>query len=749
MIKVIAKTDTGVVVMDDSSMTIDAVSLSRAKLALHFGFSIAGLSLSESDELCISEDYFMPLETSDEDEYDDYEEDEVDDTEDFDDYDTYDDEEDDITEDEESEEDIDELDDYEDFDDYDDYYEDEEESKVSQLYAYLTDEQKAILKRYYLWYSQRIFNENKVGNNALTLKSSKKVQAKLAQMSKIRANGGLWHYAGFVDMGYHGAGHCSFGHALRYAHLAWDVTVSDIEDTFFGEDCSDDIEDIITSDACIVFGVVCISDFFEASPETVGYIQKAQRESLKDMERMLEFYQDGTIEEAKSSLKFMDYVVDKVRKSEARNMLLDKEYKPLMNKLLLQFYAQFREADMLPPKALVQEIRNNLVGWERTKIVGRLHPVNYTALHNTAEIVFGKSYKLANNELSGNGLRDILTYYIAVALQYEMCGIYKYNADTQKDEGGASRQAKTELSGLYSRIPRDFEISVDYFNKLVSVLFKCEGMKNFISEYNWYNFRDGVVSDADNPFVGYSYYMSRTIEDDYRKKYPSYIKDETLIARIRDVFREIKYYNTHIIRSLEDGSNKVNQDYETLSNLLDKFKAFKDYMIKLDTDKYEEEKRKKEDEERKRKELEEQRRAEAAKAESDSDYNARVSKEALDYLVDHKDDVDAITEDYCAFGKSLVMRYKTGKVSDNQMLYMLPIYNKLTGKNYLLRGISGVTYIDDELRAILNWCKDNKALVGDDHKYSILCSVLFNQVYSYKQQSYVASAKELYKNHNS
>lgn len=744
MVKVIAETDDGVVIMNDENMKIDAVSKKQATLGLKFGLKCNGLSLSSNGTLEVSDKYFIPLETdSDEDDYDDYseyedDEEEVEDDEDTEDtedsYEDYDSDDEDVEDDSE--------DDY-DYEDYEDYEDEPEESKVSQLYRFLTPEQQSVIKRYYLWYSQRIFKNNQVGSqNILTLKSSKQVKNKLAQMSKIRSNGGLWHYAGFVDMGYHGAGHCSFGHALRYAHLAWDVTVSDIEETFFGENCTTDIEDIINSDACIVFGVVCISDFFEASPDTVSLIQKAQRESISDMERMLGYYLDGTIEDAKNSLKFMDEVVSKVKKYEARQMLANKE--PIMDKLLLQFYIQFREADMLPPKALVQEIRNNLVGWSSTKIVGRLHSHSYTALSRTADIVYGKTYKSIKENSNAQAL---LTDIIAVQFEYDMCGVYKYNADTQKDEGGASKQAKWELQSLYRRLPKDYTLEASYLGVVEQMASVMTEVSEYMNKFAWYRFSEGEVFDTENPFVGYSRYLRSLISEKYERDYVH--SGDNIVNEIYNCFRTYEDCKGYVRSSgCLKTMNILTDLLSVIPSLLEKYNKFKDYMINKDKAEYEAKIKAEEEKKQKAEEEEAKRLAESASKETDDDYNARVSKEALEYLIAHKSDVEALQQDYYSFGKNLIKQYRTGSVSDNKMLYMMPIYNALTGKNYLLRGVSGVTYIDDELRGILKWCLDHKDKVEDEHTYSILCSVYYNQIYSYRQNGYVKKAKEIYKDNN-
>ena len=93
------------------------------------------------------------------------------------------------------------------------------------MYSHLNDEQIKLLKRYYLWFSQRIFDEGKQQKRTLKVTSNPRKLQKQKELNAMRNQGGLWAYAGFIDMGYRGAEYCTLGHPLRYVHLAWDISV--------------------------------------------------------------------------------------------------------------------------------------------------------------------------------------------------------------------------------------------------------------------------------------------------------------------------------------------------------------------------------------------------------------------------------------------------------------------------------------------------------------------------------------------
>lgn len=354
-------------------------------------------------------------------------------------------------------------DDWED-DEYEDVL-DEYESTVTNLYKLLSEDQVALLRMYYLWYSRKLFSEaQKDSSMGLT---PSRLKRKKENLDQLRGKDGLWEYGGFIDTGYKGGGYCTLNHPLRYIHIAWDVTVSDLNETFFGQRFNDDdyeLSRILESDHCIKFGIKCIADFFEVDKECVKSLQVAQREALKDMALMYEYYANGLDNLVLDRFKTMDSIVSRINKG----VLLDKDFIPSIDKTQLSFYFKFRKSSesaefgMLPPKSLVQELRDKLIGWENHKFTRCLRYPDRTIFIDNLVDLLGKKYKVViTGIISGNmqslrmsSIKDILCAYLIMLVQYKSCGEYEYNADRYKDEGGKSQRAKSELLALHRLVGR-------------------------------------------------------------------------------------------------------------------------------------------------------------------------------------------------------------------------------------------------------------------------------------------------------
>lgn len=390
--------------------------------------------------------------------------------------------------------------DYEDSDWLDEYEEEEDEdaSTVSKLYAYLTDDQIVVLKRYYLWYSQRLFTTAQK-DPTLGMKDKNALRRKQQNLENLRNTGGMWHYAGFVDMGRKGEGYCTLGHPLRYMHLAWDVTYSDIETAFFGQDYDASFEDAIESNNCIVFGIKCISDFFEVSKDCTLALQRAQRESLKDMATMYQYYESGIQQEVMDTFTVLDELVKATRSADARGAMTGKDYKFLLKPELVAFYQQFRNAKMVPPKSMIQELRDCMLGWTSHKFTGTLNkPERNTYKRFLQALVRQKNLSdfFEQTDMAytdGSYTSDFRTgfkNYVFTYLAYESCGWYKYNADTSKDEGGASKIVKSALANMYGGAVRTLFTDVGYS---VDELKKLTEIAEFYSRFSRYNDKDYFV----------------------------------------------------------------------------------------------------------------------------------------------------------------------------------------------------------------------------------------------------------------
>lgn len=498
MFKVVGYDGQNYAILDTETNAVDVATDSEMLFYLSQKYgTIQGAGVSSTGELTVDPSVLINLSKTSELEFDD------EDDEDEDDYEEYEEEYEDDDEEYEDDEEDDEYsdgyvdDEYEDDDEeYEDYYddyeeEDEVESTVSKLYEQLNPDQIKMLKKYYLWYSQRVFAEGKK-DPTMGMKVQKNIIRKKGDLNNLRNSGGLWHYAGFVDMGYRGAGYCTLGHPLRYMHLAWDVTTSDIETAFFGEDYNDDFEDAINSNNCIVFGIKCVADFFEVDSECIQALQRAQRESLKDMAIMYQYYADGNAQEVSDSFKLLDEVMKVLRVNDGKKMLFDKDTKTTIPFSLTSFYNQFRDLGMIPPKSLVQEIRDSLIGWKIHKFNPHIGNPDTIVLKSSLRGIFGKKYDnlldwlvqpYSTTQYRAN---TFLYFYLWIYFTYEICGWYKYNADTNKDEGGASKIAKGELQGLYHAF------QVRYFSDTIFSMNFLKDMLGVFNEIVSYDYRSDL-----------------------------------------------------------------------------------------------------------------------------------------------------------------------------------------------------------------------------------------------------------------
>ena len=754
MYKVVAKNEDEFLVCDDTDMSFIAVNSKIAKLILHFGVDVGGLSLNENDELSCSEQYFMHIDYEEDDDIDDgsYEDD--------DDLDYGDDEDDGFEEDDEDYDDYEDDDFEEDFgedkDDYEDYapeYDDDdeyddgsdfEESAVSKLYKYLNEEQIKVIKRYYLWYSQRIFDENKKSSGQLNMKNSPRLRNKLEQLNIMRNSGGLWHYAGFIDMGMKGEGFCTLGHPLRYLHLAWDVSKSDIETSFFGENYNSNLDDIIESQDCIVFGIKCVTDFFEADPECIRDIQRAQREALNDMKRMYEFYESGVVDDAIKSFSFLDEVMKIIKTKDAQGLVLQKDYVPMVKKSLTSFYLQFRENNMIPPKSLVQEIRNDIVGWRQSKAVGHLQVINYTKLYETFGKIFGKKVKFIIDGINGHysypAENRKFTLFLHLLFAFEMCGVYKYNATKDsKDEGGTSKTVQAELEDMYEVVFNDFNASPEYLDNFISLYRNLLGYTEYKKDYYLYMLdRDG------NTVLDESKWFLRNV--------PEEVKDA--FEGLQDI--TYKRWSRYTIGEALAKTNQYMSTIELGREAFDKYR--KDLLEKQIAEKRERERQEQERIERERLESErrEQERAERERVEAERKAQIEANKpkapstpiELVQFLNYHRSSLNGLSSKY-DFHKQIFescAKDMTVSPSAKQLPYLVSLYKHITGDDIEI-SIEKKELSDYQVKA-LEWCKANKDKVADEKIYNIIRSVLTFNKASDRQMKYVLEGVRIYEANN-
>lgn len=458
-------------IQDTNDGAIDICTKSEICKFLDVGIEIGGITKDAPDSFVYTDDYFVSMEEEDsesedyeddEDDYfssdEDYEEDEegyesdseisdesFEDDSDEDDFSSFYDE--DNSSDSENEDEDALFDGYDD-DDSDDYYASDgyEETYVNRLYGMLSVEQKDLLKRYYLWSSQILFDGAPNGGS-LRMTNTNKVSAdKRQRLDALKKQGQDWIYAGFVDLEYHGGGHCTFGHALRFQHFAWDVSHANIDTEFWGADRAsinwDKINTLVDSGHVIKFGIDCIGDFFDVPKETLAAIKSMQIQSLAEMEQMCKILIDPVkAQNARNSFGVFEYLADKVRDEEVRKKLFGKEDKD-ERYILLSFYSEFKKLGMLYPRSLVKRVQDAIL--DRTTHKYKVsRPLSDEVIVTNLKRFKGIDTKNLQAVFSGNSMYkstgDFARAYLENYFFIQTGGIYCYNPYSEnprdRDEG--------------------------------------------------------------------------------------------------------------------------------------------------------------------------------------------------------------------------------------------------------------------------------------------------------------------------
>lgn len=759
-------------VQDTDDEVIDILPKSKICKCLNLGLQIGGITQISSCEFEYSDEYF-PKAEEDKDEYDeDYGYNDVEFEDDEDDDDSYgvdynSDDFDDGYSNEDSGEDYGDDYDNEDEEEYDEAFDDgysdedfgveEEVSTVNKLYSYLNDEQIKLLKRYYLWFSQRIFDEGQKQKRTLQVTNNPRKLQKQKELNAMRNQGGMWAYAGFIDMGYRGADYCTMGHPLRYVHLAWDISVSDIETSFFGESYDTDIEEVINSNNCIKFGIDCISDFFEIDKEYTDKLKRAQREAIKDMDFMCQYYEEGIADEVIASFTVTDDLVNNIAKVDARGLLVGGEsYKCIIPKSLSSFYRQFRQLNLVVPKSLVQEIRDNLIGWTEHKFIGWREP-KWGTVDNVLNAVVGtKTKKFDINGLSYSGYKRTFQDYLVEFLQLKSCGYYEYNAENFKEEGGASKPVRSQLWAIHNSVKKKFwadaEYTFDYVRKLLDLEVAMAGLDELIGVYSTptssYNsseniyYMDTAIVDLNNSYI-------REYDEKNDTNLYDWIWELKSISRGTSNICRIEYNKNH---KLVDFLASLNEKIQLLENEKDKYFEFAINKVQKEIDDRNEqlEKERLARLERERKEDEERERAKQAEAEAKEKASKLSDEEIRQYCIDNASKVK--DDKKLKFALTVLDTVKkTGKCSPKQMYYIGQIYEKLTGVQVEDKRQASKVQLDDRKdieQAVDTVLADPSLLENEEDKekvYAILTSIKKYRTISERQMKYAEIALKVVK----
>ncbi len=514
MFKLIAVRYGGFAIMDTEDGAIDVCDESEVMNFLKVGIEIAGIQpLFEQGTFQYDDSNFVTIEDdedddliSDEDYYDssDFDDDvSSEDTDDFDSDEDSDDDEDnafDYADDEDDSEGYEQdedgyfepLDD--DYEDYEDITADtQEESYVNKLYALLTDEQKDVLKRYYLWSSQILFGGAPTSGNLQVTKRAGGNVKKEELLEKMRQGGQDWVYAGFIDMEYHGAEHCTFGHALRFLHFAWDVGYADLDTEFWGSDLGsinwEHIDELIYSGHVIKFGIDCIGDFFDVPKENLTKIKNMQTRSLAEMKHMYTIMSDPTrYANAMASFSVFDDMVKIVLREASAQILTHRKVADI-DYNLISFCSEFKKLGMLYPRSLVKSVQDILLK-RKTHSYNVAKNLNTEVLIANLKRVQGVNTKNLQAAIEGTdarasiygGSRGFIRNYVENYFLIQLAGIYAYNPYSKdprdRDEGmknKASRAYFNSITGTSDSDEKDIQEVMKTYDSYPMLFNQVEG----------------------------------------------------------------------------------------------------------------------------------------------------------------------------------------------------------------------------------------------------------------------------------
>lgn len=435
-------------------------------------------------------------------------------------------------------------DDFEDFN-YDDDYEEESSAdmlSVAKLYGLLSDAQVDLLKRYYKWYSKRVFNIENGSLHLDTINSVRYNEWKKKELSNIRGDE-EWSYEGCIDTGEFPGAYCEMGHALRYVHYARGAE----------------------SDRVVAFGSKCVSDFFEVDVTTMRAINKAQRDSTNDLVELYKIYSDrNLLSQAQSSFTVLNFVLDSLIS------------KGKLKTAIAKFALEFRNLHLVYPKTLVKEFKKSLLNLDTLKDFS----LQSDRRSKLIELCFGDEGLQVDNYLIGKfydykswGQSKLVyppksfDYYSACFFEWffgiEFDGIHRYNPElglNVKDEGGKSKKAKN----IYANRELGVTSSIFYVEDDI-----INGAKEGISSVC-------AVLDAVNIFESFSSNWKVPYLNAYNAKYKNLdaIKECKEVALKMKGYLSKRYYsNVFNNATLRDEWFKSYETFLSVSYCLPSFKT--------------------------------------------------------------------------------------------------------------------------------------------------------------------------------
>lgn len=540
--------------------------------------------------------------------------------------------------------------------------------------------------------------------------------------------------------------YCTFNHPVRFMHVAWDVSKTDIEVGLFGQLATQKLEDIIDSNNCIKFGLDCIADFFDIPKDSEAFkalkdVQDTCVNDMKSLETLYANYSD--VNEVNKDFTILDGYAKIIGAYNIRASFLGDEV--MIPEKLITSYTKMRQLGMIPPKSLIQYIRDYILDWKTHKFtdkskkyptlihsVGSIHgvlsnsrmdKVSNVSLSKLVSKCFGKEADFLskfilvtmNNDFhfcdnfhyryDVSFFNRLVANYITVLFTYEICGFYKYNAlpssfpNASSDEGGSSRDEfgkhAVELKNTYYNLEKyffkDFSYDCDFFMKLVKLYSMLDIVHNQL-DVTKYNSNTYSVNEVDNKDV-YSVssterYSSSVIEKYCTKNNVNY-SDLTLIISFINSYRNTDNFSIfpgqqRVGRVTNLSDNTIDENITRLEELINLFNTHKDSFSEFqlaNIQAYVDKKNAEVGEEVKRK-AEEMRLKEEARQQAQADLdNVKSEKEVIAWLATQ--DLSGVSSKY-DFAKKLVNQLSdSGKEpSSKQFYYIKPLFEEVSKKQF-------------------------------------------------------------------
>lgn len=291
----------------------------------------------------------------------------------------------------------------------------QQEMRDSDVFKSMTPEQKKVIQEYYVWHTVDVY---RTMAHSLRLDVS---EDKLINLTQLKGEKN-WEYAGFIDLGFQGAGKCALGHPIRYAHRA--IPEGD---------------DLFKPSIQIIFGETCSADFFRISPENMKKLIKIRTQMSAEIAIMADITANHTENEAWESLTLL---LEVIRKLGSQKNVYDVFGEKIGSTLLA-----FLHAKMPFPESLVKLARTKAIENGCKEFWKKVFP-EYSSIINE---VYSRKVSIY-----GGSVLDVTQLYLDFTASNRLDGCYAYDPikGVCKAEGGFNKKTRTERRYLLDRIRR-------------------------------------------------------------------------------------------------------------------------------------------------------------------------------------------------------------------------------------------------------------------------------------------------------